>query len=50
MTLGLLAAYRGGLVDDVINLVTNVFLVIPTLPLLIVIASFVENRGPGCSC
>ena len=44
--LGLLAAYRGGLVDDVINLVTNVFLVIPTLPLLIVIASFVENRGP----
>ncbi len=47
MTLGLLAAYRGGLTDDVINLVTNVFLVIPTLPLLIVIASFVENRGPG---
>ena len=44
--LGLLAAYRGGWVDDVINLVTNVFLVIPTLPLLIVIASFVENRGP----
>jgi len=47
VTLGLLAAYRGGLTDDIINLVTNVFLVIPTLPLLIVIASFVENRGPG---
>jgi peptide/nickel transport system permease protein len=45
-TLGLLAAYSGGWVDDVINLVTNVFLVIPTLPLLIVIASMVENRGP----
>ena len=45
--LGLFAAYRGGLVDDVINLITNIFLVIPTLPLLIVIASFVENRGPG---
>jgi peptide/nickel transport system permease protein len=44
--LGLLAAYRGGWVDDVINLVTNVFLVIPTLPLLIVIAAFVSNRGP----
>ena len=44
--LGLFAAYRGGMADDVINLVTNVFLVIPTLPLLIVIASFVENRGP----
>jgi peptide/nickel transport system permease protein len=45
-TLGLLAAYRGGLLDDVINLVTNIFLVIPTLPLLIVIAAFVSNRGP----
>jgi len=45
-TLGLLAAYRGGWLDDVINLVTNVFLVIPTLPLLIVIAAFVSNRGP----
>jgi len=45
-TLGLLAAYSGGWIDDVVNLVTNVFLVIPTLPLLIVIASMVENRGP----
>jgi peptide/nickel transport system permease protein len=45
-TLGLLAAYSGGLIDDVVNLVTNVFLVIPTLPLLVVIASMVENRGP----
>jgi peptide/nickel transport system permease protein len=45
-TLGLLAAYRGGWLDDVINLVTNIFLVIPTLPLLIVIAAFVSNRGP----
>ena len=45
-TLGLLAAYSGGWIDDVLNLVTNVFLVIPTLPLLIVIASFVPNRGP----
>ena len=44
--LGLLAAYKGGLVDDTINLVTNIFLVIPTLPLLIVIAAFVSNRGP----
>jgi peptide/nickel transport system permease protein len=46
VTLGLLAAYCGGLVDDVINLVTNVFLVIPTLPLLVVIAAFVPDRGP----
>ena len=44
--LGLLAAYSGGWVDDVINLVINVFLVIPTLPLLIVISAFVPTRGP----
>jgi peptide/nickel transport system permease protein len=46
VTLGLLAAYSGGWIDDVLNLVTNVFLVIPTLPLLIVIAAFIPDRGP----
>ena len=29
IVLGLLAAYKGGLVDDVINLAANVFIVIP---------------------
>jgi peptide/nickel transport system permease protein len=43
---GLLAAYSGGWVDDVINLFTNVFLVIPVLPLLIVLQTFVPSRGP----
>jgi peptide/nickel transport system permease protein len=46
ITLGLSAAYRGGWVDEVINTLTNVFLVIPGLPLLIVIASFLEATGP----
>jgi peptide/nickel transport system permease protein len=46
-TLGMLAAYMGGWVDDVINLVTNIFIVIPALPLLIVVYSFVPTRGPG---
>jgi peptide/nickel transport system permease protein len=45
-TLGMLAAYSGGWIDDTINLVTNVFLVIPALPLLIVVYSFVPTRGP----
>ncbi|HEV8687965.1 MAG TPA: ABC transporter permease [Gaiellaceae bacterium] len=44
--LGLLAAYSGGWIDDVINLFTNVFLVIPALPLLIVLQTFVPSRGP----
>jgi peptide/nickel transport system permease protein len=46
ITLGLLAAYRGSWIDDVINLVTNVFLVIPVLPLLLVISSFLPSTGP----
>jgi peptide/nickel transport system permease protein len=47
ITLGLLAAYCGGWVDDLIVLLTNVFLVIPILPLLIVISSFLQSTGPG---
>jgi peptide/nickel transport system permease protein len=45
ITLGLFAAYCGGFVDDAINLVANIFLVIPTLPLLIVISSFLHQTG-----
>ncbi len=42
---GVSAAYLGGLWDHVLNLFTDVFLVIPTLPLMIVIAAYVKNRG-----
>ncbi|MDX6516503.1 MAG: peptide/nickel transport system permease protein [Gaiellaceae bacterium] len=45
LTVGLLAAYRPGLIDDSINMVTNIFLVIPGLPLLIVLATFLPYRG-----
>jgi peptide/nickel transport system permease protein len=45
-TLGMLAAYLGGWVDDVINTITNIFLVIPALPLLLVVYSFLPARGP----
>src|SRR6266550_3383193 len=44
-TLGLLAAYVGGIVDDIISLVTNVFFVIPTIPLLIDVTAFLHQRG-----
>ena len=46
-TLGMLAAYAGGWVDDTINLLTNIFLVIPALPLLLVVYSFLPARGPA---
>jgi peptide/nickel transport system permease protein len=44
-TLGLFAAYIGGVVDDILNLITNVFFVIPTIPLLIDITAFLHTRG-----
>jgi peptide/nickel transport system permease protein len=44
-TLGLLAAYVGSVVDDIISLVTNVFFVIPTIPLLIDVTAFLHQRG-----
>jgi peptide/nickel transport system permease protein len=43
--LGILAAYSGGWIDDLINFATNVFLVIPTIPLLIVASAYLKNRG-----
>jgi peptide/nickel transport system permease protein len=44
-TLGVTAAYSGGLVDEVINFFINVFLVIPAIPLLVVISGFMNDRG-----
>ncbi len=44
-TLGLFAAYVGGVVDDILNLITNVFFVIPTIPLLIDVTAFLHKRG-----
>ncbi|MCW2965639.1 MAG: binding-protein-dependent transport system inner rane component [Actinomycetia bacterium] len=44
-TLGILGAYSGGIVDEVVNFLTNVFLVIPTIPLLIVISGYLKARG-----
>jgi peptide/nickel transport system permease protein len=43
--LGILAAYCGGWVDDLVNFATNVFLVIPTIPLLVVASAYLKNRG-----
>ena len=44
-TLGITAAYVGGIVDDAISLVTSVVFVIPTIPLLIDITAFLHQRG-----
>jgi peptide/nickel transport system permease protein len=48
LTLGLLGGYVGGWVDDVIMFVTNLFTVIPSLVLLILISFSIgqDKRGP----
>ena len=44
--LGMSAAYFGGKVDEWINFLTNVMLVFPQVPLLIVLAAFLGQVGP----
>jgi peptide/nickel transport system permease protein len=43
--LGVFAAYAGGIADEIINFLTNIFLVVPTIPLLIVISGYLKTRG-----
>ncbi|MDQ2683298.1 MAG: ABC transporter permease [Chloroflexota bacterium] len=42
---GMTAGYFGGRVDDLLSLFTNVFLIIPTLPLLVVLVGFLGSGG-----
>ncbi|GAB3112827.1 ABC transporter permease [Streptomyces calidiresistens] len=42
---GVTAGYLGGAGDDVLSSVSNVFLVLPGLPLIIIIASFLPDTG-----
>ena len=44
---GVTAAYVGGVADMVLSFVTDVFLVIPALPLLIVLSTYLAGGGIG---
>jgi peptide/nickel transport system permease protein len=44
--LGIIAGYKGGVVDEVITFFTNMVLVIPNLPLLLVLAAFIGQASP----
>jgi len=37
---GVSAAYLGGLADEILSMITNVFLIIPTFPLIIILATY----------
>lgn len=44
--LGIVAGYRGGKTDEVISFFTNMVLVVPNLPLLLVLAAFIGQASP----
>lgn len=42
---GFVAGYKGGRVDSVLRTITDIFIVIPTLPLIIILAANTRNLG-----
>ncbi|AAL81335.1 ABC transporter permease [Pyrococcus furiosus DSM 3638] len=47
LLIGFIAGYKGGLVDEILMMITNIMLVIPTMALLIIIAAYLPYRGIG---
>jgi len=45
MALGFAAGWRGGLLDEVLQMITNIVVMIPALVLLIVIGAYLKTRG-----
>jgi peptide/nickel transport system permease protein len=45
MALGFIAGWRGGLLDEALQLLTNVIVMIPSLVLLVVIGSYMSTRS-----
>ena len=43
--IGVSAGYLGGVVDEILSALSNIFLVIPALPLVVIIAGFVTDAG-----
>jgi peptide/nickel transport system permease protein len=46
---GVTSAFLGGVWDEVLSLLTNVFLVIPALPLLIVLLGYLQDKGQAAT-
>ena len=45
MALGFTAGWRGGILDEVLQMITNIVVMIPALVLLIVIGAYLKTRG-----
>jgi peptide/nickel transport system permease protein len=48
--IGFVAGYRGGMVDEILNVFTNIVLVIPTLAVLLIIAAYLKVRSVFTEC
>lgn len=42
---GVLGGYLGGIADELLSVLTNIFLVIPALPLVIILAGYLPGKG-----
>jgi peptide/nickel transport system permease protein len=47
LVIGIGGGFLGGISDDALNLLTNIVLVIPVLPLVIIIAAYLKSGGLG---
>jgi peptide/nickel transport system permease protein len=45
VTIGLVSGYRPGVIDEVLSFLTNLALVIPGLPLMIILAAYIPSRS-----
>lgn len=45
IAVGLIAGYFGGILDDILSLLINIFLVLPSFPLAILLATFFSSRS-----
>jgi peptide/nickel transport system permease protein len=45
MLIGFVAGYKGGWVDELLNALTNIVLVIPTLAVLLIVATYLQVRS-----
>lgn len=50
MLIGFTAGYRGGMVDEILSVLTNIVLVIPTMAVLLIIAAYLEVRSVFMEC
>jgi peptide/nickel transport system permease protein len=50
IVIGFIAGYKGGWVDEVLNILTNIVLVIPTFAVLLIIAAYLQVRSVAIEC